>query len=100
MPVAEDLTAPPRERTLNPLIDGIGSSARAHEHRLLSAARPALPFLNWLGQFAKPLFRVPRLGWITADPLTARTKFELEFRGANRARTKFEAEFGVRGTSS
>lgn len=73
MPVAEDLTAPARERTLNPLTDGIGSSARAHEHRLLSAARPALPFLNWVGMFAKPLLKVPGLGWITADPLTARS---------------------------
>jgi cytochrome P450 len=72
MPVAEDLEAPPRERVLNPLTDGIGSSARAHEHRLLSAARPALPFLNWLGMFARPIMRVPQLGWITADPLTAR----------------------------
>lgn len=73
MPVAEDLTAPVRERTLNPLTDGIGGSARAHEHRLLSAARPALPFLNWVGMFAKPLLKVPGLGWITADPLTARS---------------------------
>ena len=54
------------------MLDGIGSSARAHEHRLLSAARPALPFLNWIGMFAKPLLKVPGLGWITADPLTAR----------------------------
>ena len=72
MPVAADLTAPPRERTLNPLFDGIGNSARAHEHRLLSAARPALPFLNWLGMLARPIMKVPGLGWITADPLTAR----------------------------
>ena len=72
MPVAEDLRPAPRERTLNPLTDGLGSSARAHEHRLLSAARPALPFLNWIGMFAKPLLKVPGLGWITADPLTAR----------------------------
>ena len=72
MPVAEDLESAPRERVLNPLTDGIGSSARAHEHRLLSAARPALPFLNWVGMFAKPIMKVPSLGWITADPLTAR----------------------------
>jgi cytochrome P450 len=72
VPVAEDLRPAPRERTLNPLTDGFGSSARAHEHRLLSAARPALPFLNWIGMFAKPLLKVPGLGWITADPLTAR----------------------------
>ena len=45
MPVAEDLTAPVRERILNPLTDGLGRSAIAHEHRLLSAARPELQFL-------------------------------------------------------
>ncbi|MCU1423198.1 MAG: cytochrome [Microbacteriaceae bacterium] len=72
MPVAEDLVAPVRERRLAPWRDGRGSGAAAHEHRLLSAARPALPWLNWLGQFAHPLLRVPKLGWITADPLTAR----------------------------
>lgn len=72
MPTAEDLKPVVRERRLNPVTDGLGSSARAHEHRLLSAARPALPILNWLGQFAKPLLKVPKLGWITADPLTAR----------------------------
>jgi cytochrome P450 len=72
VPVAEDLRAPARERILNPITDGFGSSARAHEHRLLSAARPALPVLNWLGMFARPLMKVPGLGWITADPLTAR----------------------------
>lgn len=71
MPVAEDLEAAPRERRLR-LWDGVGSSAQAHEHRLLSAARPALPVLNWLGQFARPLLRVPGLGWITSDPRTAR----------------------------
>ncbi|GHF19167.1 cytochrome P450 [Pseudolysinimonas yzui] len=72
MPVAEDLDAPPRERRLSLWRDGIGDGAAAHEHRLLSAARPALPLLNWLGQFANPIMRVPGLGWITADPRTAR----------------------------
>ncbi|MHC5797387.1 cytochrome P450 [Lacisediminihabitans sp. FW035] len=72
MPVAEDLTAPVRERRLAPWRDGRGQGATAHEHRLLVAARPALPWLNWVGTFAKPLLKVPRLGWITADPLTAR----------------------------
>ena len=72
MPVAEDLDAPVRERRLNPLTDGFGSSARAHEHRLLTAARPALPYLNWLGSLARPLMKVSKLGWITADPRTAR----------------------------
>jgi len=72
MPVAEDLAAPPRERRLSLWRDGIGNGAAAHEHRLLSAARPALPVLNWLGQFARPLLKVPRLGWITSDPRVAR----------------------------
>jgi len=73
VPVAEDLKPAVRERTLNPITDRFGNSARAHEHRLLSAARPALPFLNWVGMFAKPLLKVPGLGWVTADPLTARS---------------------------
>ena len=72
MPVAEDLAAPVRERRLSLLRDGWGSGAKAHEHRLLRSARPALPILNWLGQFANPLMRVPKLGWITSDPRTAR----------------------------
>jgi len=72
VPVAEDLTAPVRERRLAPWRDGRGQGATAHEHRLLAAARPALPWLNWVGTFAKPLLKVPKLGWITADPLTAR----------------------------
>ena len=72
MPVAEDLSAPARERRLSLWRDGLGTGAAAHEHRLLSAARPALPLLNWLGQFARPIMRVPGLGWITADPRTAR----------------------------
>jgi len=72
MPVAEDLEAPVIERRLSLIRDGFGNSAKAHEHRLLRAARPALPLLNWLGQFAHPLLKVPGLGWITADPRTAR----------------------------
>ena len=72
MPVAEDLAAPIRERRLSLIRDGWGTGAKAHEHRLLRSARPALPILNWLGQFARPLLRVPKLGWITADPRTAR----------------------------
>jgi cytochrome P450 len=72
MPVAEDRDAAPRERRLSLWRDGIGRGAAAHEHRLLSAARPALPVLNWLGQFARPLMKVPGLGWITSDPHTAR----------------------------
>jgi cytochrome P450 len=72
VPVAEDLAAPVRERRLSLVRDGWGTGAKAHEHRLLRSARPALPILNWLGQFARPLLRVPKLGWFTADPRTAR----------------------------
>jgi len=72
MPVAEDLAPLVRERRLALVRDGWGSGAKAHEHRLLRSARPALPILNWLGQFARPLLKVPKLGWITADPRTAR----------------------------
>jgi len=72
MPVAEDLAPVVRERRLSLWRDGIGDGAAAHEHRLLRSARPALPVLNWLGQFARPLLKVPKLGWITADPRTAR----------------------------
>jgi cytochrome P450 len=72
MPVAEDLAPRVRERRLALIRDGWGDGAKAHEHRLLRSARPALPILNWLGQFARPLLKVPKLGWITADPITAR----------------------------
>jgi cytochrome P450 len=72
MPVAEDLAPLVRERRLAVIRDGWGDGAKAHEHRLLRSARPALPILNWLGQFARPLLKVPKLGWITADPRTAR----------------------------
>jgi cytochrome P450 len=73
MPVAAELDAAPRERRIRLIGDAIGSGAAAHEHRLLRAARPALPLLNWLGQFARPIMKVPGLGWITSDPVVART---------------------------
>lgn len=72
MPVAEELSPAVRERRLSLWRDGMGDGAAAHEHRLLRSARPALPVLNWLGQFAHPLLKVPKVGWITADPTTAR----------------------------
>ena len=62
MPVVAELDAAPRERRIRLFGEGIGSGAAAHEHRLLRAARPALPVLNWLGQFARPLMKVPGLG--------------------------------------
>lgn len=53
MPVAEDLEDPTTERRLSLIRDRLSNSAKAHEHRLLRATRPALPVLNWLGQFAQ-----------------------------------------------
>jgi len=44
-----------------------------HEHALLVAARPALAALLVGGRIARPLRRVPRLGWVSADPVVART---------------------------
>lgn len=46
--------------------------ARRHELRLLAASRPALPVLLTLGRFAQPIRRVPGLGWLVGDPVTAR----------------------------
>ena len=47
-------------------------TATRHELRLLVAARPALAALLVAGRGAVPLRRVPRLGWVSADPLVAR----------------------------
>jgi len=46
--------------------------ARRHESRLLAASRPGLPVLLALGRFARPVQRVPGLGWLVGDPVTAR----------------------------
>jgi cytochrome P450 len=48
------------------------TAASRHEWRLLAAANPALPVLLAAGRFARPIRRVPRLGWVVADPVTAR----------------------------
>lgn len=47
--------------------------AARNELRVLVAARPALAALLLAGRRAVPLRRVPRLGWVSADPLVART---------------------------
>lgn len=47
--------------------------AELHELRVLAAGRPALPLLLHAGRLARPLRRVPRLGWVTADAATARS---------------------------
>jgi cytochrome P450 len=46
--------------------------ARRHELRLLAASRPAFPVLLTLGRFARPIRRIPGLGWLVSDPVTAR----------------------------
>jgi cytochrome P450 len=45
--------------------------ASLHELRLLAASRPGFPVLLTLGRFARPIRRVPGLGWLVADPRTA-----------------------------
>jgi cytochrome P450 len=46
--------------------------ARRHELRLLAASRPAFPVLLTLGRFARPIRRIPGLGWLVSDPVTMR----------------------------
>ncbi len=48
------------------------SAAARHELRVLVTARPALAALLVAGRRARPLRRVPRLGWVSGDPLVAR----------------------------
>jgi cytochrome P450 len=43
-----------------------------HEFRVLAAANPALPVLLAAGRLARPIRRFPKLGWVVADPVTAR----------------------------
>lgn len=47
-------------------------TAARHELRVLAAARPALAALLVAGRRARPIRRVPRLGWVSGDPLVAR----------------------------
>jgi cytochrome P450 len=47
-------------------------AAARHEFRVLAAARPALPVLLTAGRLARPIRRVPRIGWLVADPVVAR----------------------------
>ncbi|WP_229683814.1 cytochrome P450 [Nocardia camponoti] len=51
---------------------GVWSKARRHELTLLAAGQPWLPVLLLLGRFARPIRKVPKLGWFVADPLVAR----------------------------
>lgn len=52
--------------------DALGDRAESHERKLLASARPALPILNWLGQYAVPIKKFPAIGWVTGDPQIAR----------------------------
>lgn len=47
-------------------------TARRHEFRVLASAHPKLPVLLTAGRMVRRLRRVPRIGWVTSDPLTAR----------------------------
>lgn len=47
-------------------------SAAIHELRVLAASRPALPLLLHAGRLARPLRKVPGLGWLAADADVAR----------------------------
>jgi cytochrome P450 len=49
----------------------VSDDARRHELRLLAASRPAFPVLLTVGRFARPIRRVPGLGWLVSDPATA-----------------------------
>lgn len=53
-------------------LDSARGRARRHELGLLAASRPALPVLLTLGRFARPIRKVPGLGWLVGDPVTAR----------------------------
>jgi cytochrome P450 len=46
--------------------------AGRHELGLLAASRPAFAVLLTLGRFARPIRRVPGVGWLTSDPATVR----------------------------
>lgn len=48
------------------------NAATRHELALLAAGQPWLPALLLAGRVAKPIRKVPKLGWFVADPLVAR----------------------------
>jgi hypothetical protein len=54
-----------------PRLPRIPTEAR-YESQLVFAANPALFALLTAGRFIGPMRRVPRLGWLVTDPLTAR----------------------------
>ncbi len=47
-------------------------TAGRHEFRVLAAAHPKLSVLLTAGRLVRRLRRVPRIGWVTSDPLIAR----------------------------
>ncbi|MEV2224385.1 cytochrome P450 [Nocardia vinacea] len=47
-------------------------TAAAHEYALHGFAQPALPLVLAAGSLIKPIRRVPKLGWLVADPELAR----------------------------
>ncbi|WP_228814867.1 cytochrome P450 [Nocardia otitidiscaviarum] len=47
-------------------------TAKRHELALLAAGQPWLPALLLAGRLARPIRKVPKLGWFVADPAVAR----------------------------
>ncbi|NNH74749.1 cytochrome P450 [Nocardia uniformis] len=47
-------------------------TAKRHELALLAAGQPWLPALLLAGRVARPIRKVPKLGWFVADPAVAR----------------------------
>lgn len=48
------------------------NAATRHELTLLAAGQPWLPAVLLAGRAAKPIRKIPKLGWFVADPLVAR----------------------------
>ncbi|MFF2557831.1 cytochrome P450 [Nocardia sp. NPDC058058] len=51
------------------------NAATRHELTLLAAGQPWLPAVLLAGRAAKPIRKLPKLGWFVADPLVARQIF-------------------------
>ncbi|WP_306363133.1 hypothetical protein [Nocardia sp. CC227C] len=49
-------------------------TAERHELALLAAGQPWLPALLLAGRLARPIRKVPKLGWFVADPVVAHSE--------------------------
>jgi cytochrome P450 len=72
------MTSPRPEGNGQRAVDATGEDykmldiTRRHELGVLTAAKPSLPVLLTAGRLAGRLRRVPRIGWVVADPVVAR----------------------------